>query len=146
MSTDDEERMIHQAVREELAKQRVISERRKTLWGDAPGQNAMANLCTLFPSLRGVPGTDPWDSMLLLRWLLTSEAVTTGSIHAAKFVLQVWNSRADYQQGARDDVQDGGLGLHDAVFTPFNVVEALAAWDGLHTKAFLTWAETPFWP
>jgi hypothetical protein len=145
MTKDDDLEPLN-AFRSEMAKQRSISADRLALWGSNPGQQAMSKLCSLFPTLQGSPGTEPWDSLRLLRWLLTDGAVTTGSYHAGKFVLQVWNSRADYQQGARDPIDKGGLGIEDAVFTPFNVVDALAAWDDAHTKAFLTWVHTPFWP
>ena len=141
---DDQEPL--EAFRSELAKQRAISKDRLALWGTNPGTEAMSKLCNLFPTLEGAPGTLPWDSMTLLRWLLTDGAVTAGSYHAGKFVLQVWNSRADYQQGARDSIDKGGLSMEEAVFTPFNIVDALATWDDAHTRAFLTWANTPFWP
>ena len=50
----------------------------------------MARLAHLFPSMRGVPGTDPWDAQQLIDWL-KSPAPTSGSSAAARFLLGVWN-------------------------------------------------------
>jgi hypothetical protein len=119
---------------------------RTQLWGDQGNRVAMERLCALFPTLRGVPGTSPWDAMHLLTWLVTSEAPTSGSRHAAKFVLQVWNSGDDWQEWARLPKDQDGLGIEDAVLQPFNAVAALAVWDEAHAKAFRTWVHTPFFP
>lgn len=128
-----------------IERARALEADRKTTWGD-DNRVAMTRLCNLFPTLVGVPGTDPWTPHELLRWLLTSGGPTSGSVHAAKFVLQVWNSAADWQALARAPVEDDGLGIDDARLTPFNVVAALGTWDHEHTSAFLRWAYTPFWP
>src|SRR5688572_31267540 len=80
------------------------------------------------PTLRGVPGTDPWNAMQLLEWLCTSGGVTTGSRHAARFVLQVWNPSTDWGALAMAPPAEEGLGLKGVELAPFNVVEALALW------------------
>lgn len=143
MSRDDEE--AKRRFFDDLDKQRAIAADRSALWG-ADRNVSMVRLCQSFPTLRGAPGTDPWDPMALLRWILGG-AATSGNTHAVKFVLQVWNSRVDWQQIARApaDSEHEGLGIKDAVLSPFNVVDALAVWDDEHTQAFLKWAHTPFW-
>lgn len=50
----------------------------------------MAWLCRQFPTLIGMPGTDPFDAIALHAWV-RSGAATSGSRHAVRFVLQVWN-------------------------------------------------------
>ena len=109
-------------------------------WGTEP-EERMRRLCASFPTLRGAPGTDPWDALRLVEWLCTSGAVTTGSRFAGQFVLQVWNPTTDW--GAQAKVS---LGLTEVALPPFNVVLALAHWDDDHEGAFRAWAELPFWP
>jgi hypothetical protein len=126
------------------AQQRAVVER----WG-AGGVAAggrMTRLCNAFPTLRGVPGTDPWNAMRFLEWLCASGAVTGGSRHAGRFVLQVWNASDDWGALAGAPVAEGGLGLKGVELLPFNVVDALASWDSDHTRAFRDWVELPFWP
>jgi hypothetical protein len=106
----------------------------------------MTRLCRSFPTLRGVPGADPWNAMQLLEWLCTSGGVTTGSKHAARFVLQVWNPSTDWGALAMTPPAEEGLGLKGVELAPFNAVEALAVWDSDHGRAFREWCELPFWP
>jgi hypothetical protein len=118
----------------------VRDERKRALWGSDMEQ-AMTRLCQSFPSLARIDCIDPWDATALLRWLCTSGAVTGGSRHAAKFVLQVWNSGADWQAIARKQLNDEELTLE-----PFNVVHAFGVWDEAHAAAFRVWVELPFFP
>jgi len=132
------------------ARIRAANDRRRQrdeFWGPE-GHGRMTKLCRLFPGLRhGVPGVDPWDQMALLRWLCTSGAVTSGSGHAAKFVLHVWNSQIDWAAVARAPVGDGdGLGLRRVKLEPFNLRYALGVWDDEHEAAFRQWVNLPFFP
>lgn len=130
---------------DDLEEQRRKQAATRERWGNDAAER-MRRLCRAFPSLRGVPGADPWDAMHLLAWLCTSGAVTTGSRHAAKFVLQVWNNSTDWAELARKPTAEEGLGLADVEFEPFNAVQALAVWDTEHDNAFRAWCELPFWP
>ena len=49
-------------------------------------------------------------------------------LHAARFVLNVWNSEDEWKIGR------------------FNVVNAMAAWDHEQRAAFLRWAQDPWFP
>jgi hypothetical protein len=49
-------------------------------------RQAMAALAVWFPSMRGVPGTDPWSVEHLIEWSHPG-APTSGSIWAARFLL-----------------------------------------------------------
>jgi len=130
---------------DELELQRNKLAATKEKWGEGSSQR-MVRLSHAFPTLPGVPGTDPWNAMHLLEWLCTSGAVTTGGKHAARFVLQVWNPSTDWGALAMKPAADEGLGLKDVELAPFNVVEALAVWDSDHDRAFREWCELPFWP
>ena len=129
---------------DELELQRAKLAATKEKWGE--GNERMVRLCRAFPTLRGVPGTDPWNALHLLEWLCTSGGVTTGSSHAARFILQVWNPSTDWGALAMKSLSEEGLGLQNVELQPFNVVKALAVWDSEHEAAFLAWAELPFWP
>ncbi|MDD9940779.1 MAG: hypothetical protein OXU20_06935 [Myxococcales bacterium] len=124
----------------ELARARTAATIERWGSGDDPAAR-MGRLCASFPSLRGVPGSDPWDAMQLLTWVCSSGAVTTGGRLAAQFVLQVWNPTTDWGAQARRILE-----IEDAELRPFNVVVALARWDDDHERAFRRWAELPFWP
>jgi hypothetical protein len=118
---------------------------RNALWG-RDERTRMTRLCWSFPTLVHADGVLPWNPERFLRWLLTSGAPGSGARHAAKFVLQVWNSSTDWAAWARESPEKDGLGIADAELAPFNVVDALAVWDDEHASAFRTWAELPFWP
>lgn len=144
-------------VRREIEEGRTREERKRDLWGPI-GPASMTRLCNLFPSLRGVEGTDPWSATTVLRWLCTSGEVTGGSEVAARFVLTVWNWDTDWARAAlvhgftkkrRGPKLDPGeyATLSQGPFPrPFNIVEAFGRWDYQHIRAFLAWAETPFFP
>ena len=113
-------------------------------WGDAQRER-MTRLCRAFPSLRDMPGTDPWDPRRFLRWFCSSDVTTAGD-HAGRFVLLVWNSSYDWAEWATTPEADGGLGLSEIELRAFSVVDAVRRWDNDHMKAFQAWVEVPFWP
>lgn len=82
-----------------------------------------------FPSLRSAPRM-PWSATTFYRWARTSPSITSGSHHAAAFVLSVWDSTGPWSKG------------HLA----FNVVRAFQSWDESHRNAFRRWAANPWWP
>jgi hypothetical protein len=129
----------------ELEQQRSKQSATLKRWGSDPAER-MERLCRAFPTLRGQPGTSPWNAMHLLEWLCTGGGVTTGSHHAARFVLQVWNSSTDWGALAMKTPEKEGLGLASVELSAFNVVQALAVWDSDHESAFRHWCELPFWP
>jgi hypothetical protein len=112
----------------------MIAER----WGTG-GADGMTRLARGFPMLAEARGIDPWDVGTFLRWACTAD-LTSSSLYAVRFVLQVWNARTDWRAAAADK------GLDGAHLEPFNVVDALAAWDDAHRAAFVSWCEAPFWP
>lgn len=93
----------------------------------------MAALGALFPSLRGVPGVDPWNADAIIAWAKTG-APTSGSIWAARFLLSVWNSSTDWAE----------LGLPPP--GRFDLFEAWGSWDSAHRAAALRWLTAPFHP
>lgn len=147
---------------------------RKQLWGE-PGPGRMVRLCALFPSLRGKPGTDPWNADDFIEWL-SGPAPTSGSRHAAMFVLGVWNPTTDWSEVAREQlprrqcngcdglgrVDEDGRGVRsggarcrgcdgEGTYQPtvpakFDYYGAMSSWDPDHVAAFLKWTEYPFWP
>lgn len=124
----------------DLERQRARAAARTLRWG-TDNLEQMRRLCDAFPTLRGKPGTDPFDAEVLLRWLLDTGGPTAGSSCAARFVLQVWDYGQDWRAFAKQ------LGIrHWRAFQPFNPVEALARWDAEHAQAFLAYCELPFHP
>ncbi len=126
-------------VQERLIAESLEIERRitKAMFAARPGQSEsvdklemMAALAESFPSLRGVPGTRPWDQYKLDEWATSSGAVTAGSLMAARFVLMVWsgNNNGPWKCGQ------------------FDMAEAVGRWDYRHQHAFLKWARKPFYP
>lgn len=88
---------------------------------------AIVALAHTFPTLRPARGLEPWDPEELERWAC-GPVPGSGALHAARFVLAVWNSNAPWACGG------------------FDAVRALAAWDGAHQAAFAAWAARPWWP
>lgn len=85
----------------------------------------MLALAESFPTLRGV--LRAWDPTALDRWaLLPSHGA--GAFNAARFVLSVYNPRADWKCGH------------------FDVHLALWSWDAEHHAAFAAWVQKPWWP
>jgi hypothetical protein len=101
----------------------------------------MTALCARFPSLREVPGTNPFDAIALLHWL-TSGAATSGSRWAALFVLQVWNNTTDWRKVAREN----GVKHAKGVPPRFDLFEAWPVWDDAHRAAAQTWLKEPIYP
>ena len=87
----------------------------------------------MLPSMRDVPGTDPWDVDALTEWA-NGPAPTSGSRGTARFLLGVWNPGADWTE----------YGL----IAPgrFAVFDAWSCWDEPHRRAVLVGLEAPFWP
>jgi hypothetical protein len=91
----------------------------------------MATLAETFPTLVGLPGLLPWDSVLFAEQL-GSPAITNARASAILFVLSVWNT--GFQ----------GVGV-DLIKNPFDVHSAMLSWDNQHRRAFLAWVADPFW-
>jgi len=73
----------------------------------------------------------PWNATNFYRWTRTSPEITSGSHHAAAFVLNVWDPTGPWTTSGR---------------LRFNVSVAFQHWDGAHRRAFLEWAQNPWWP
>lgn len=86
----------------------------------------MTDLALSFPSLEGAP-VDPFDADRLDEWAAAG-GNGSGSQHAARFVLSVWNYQAERAAG------------------PFVAVHAIGVWDDRHRAAFLEWCLDPWWP
>lgn len=94
----------------------------------------MSQLAESFHQLRhGVPGVRPFDAQKLARWLKTSGAVTSGSGHAARFVLSVWIGEVELKRDFRG-------------VATFDMHAALKCWDDGHRAAFMAWVRAPWWP
>lgn len=97
----------------------------------APGSPAslllerLSALASSFPSLRGKPGTKPFNGARLDDWAVHLDEDTCG-ISSARFVLAVYDSRATWKAGA------------------FDLFAAVKAWDRLHRRAFAEWAAAPW--
>jgi hypothetical protein len=98
---------------------------------------AMSQLANLFPTMRGVPGTNPWNVEKLIAWLNTG-APTSGSWHAAMFLLGVWNPSTKWNQE--------GVRMRKGASGKFDLFAAYAAWDHKHIQAMQEWIAAPFWP
>jgi len=98
---------------------------------------AMSELAKLFPTMRGVPGTDPWDVHQLIAWMNTG-APTTGSWHAAMFLLGVWNPHTKWNQE--------GVKMRKGSSGKFDLFVAMQGWDQQHIDAAMEWIRNPFFP
>lgn len=63
-------------------------------------------------------------------------AATSGSRHAAAFVLSVWSGLTQWRD---TQLRESGSGWK------FDLHEALQAWDDAHRAAFAAWAKDPWW-
>jgi len=97
------------------------------------GPLAMTALAKLLPSMRDVPGTDPWNADELIAWCRTG-APTSGSGWAARFLLSVWNPSTNWNE----------YGLPGA--GKFDLMEAWPVLDDAHQAAIMRWLDAPFWP
>lgn len=98
---------------------------------------AMSELANLFPTMRAVPGTDPWDVHQLIAWMNTG-APTTGSWHAAMFLLGVWNPYTKWNQE--------GVKMRKGASGKFDLLVAMQGWDQDHIDAAMEWIRNPFFP
>jgi hypothetical protein len=90
-------------------------------------EHSMSVLARTFPTLHAARGLTPWRPEDLEQWAC-GPVPGSGALHAARFVLTVWNSQAEWECGR------------------FDAVRALGAWDQAHQAAFLAWAMQPWWP
>ena len=97
----------------------------------------MSELANLFPTMRGVPGTNPWNVEALIAWMNTG-APTTGSWHAAMFLLGVWNPHTKWNQE--------GLKMRKGASGKFDLFAAMQGWDQQHIDAAVEWIRNPFFP
>ncbi len=116
----------------ELEAGRRRDELRRATW-PGHGRERMAALGRLFPTLREVPGIDPWEPEALIEWL-NGPAPGHGAACAGRFLLGVWNPGTDWTD----------LGLEPPGH--FDLFEAMACWDREHVGAMLKWLESPFFP
>lgn len=138
----------------------AAAERRASRW-HRDGRQAMAQLAALFPSMRGVPGTEPWDALPLLAWMCGS-APTGGSWLAARFLLGVWSPNnlwgdlaleegflALPEQISPEEAPRAQKWLDDQVARlnrPFDFFQAINTWDEKHAAAFMRFVAAPFFP
>lgn len=92
-------------------------------------------LAESFPSMRGV-FPDGWDVETLRKWW-NSGAPTHGSIHVARFLLQVWNMHTTAAEWRVFGFKR---------FESFSVAYALSSWDDEHRRAFVNYCREPFFP
>ncbi len=92
------------------------------------GDTKFIMLVESFPSLVGRPGVELWNANVLDLSAKRGAWTTGGSIHAVRFVLSVWDPNYKWKVG------------------PFSISQALQVWDGSHHRAFLAWAQKPWWP
>lgn len=135
--TDDID-ALERAARDYLARGRAFAQQKRERWGDDNLQS-MTRLVRRFPSLGDADGIEPWDAIRFLRWACDAD-MTSGRLHAVRFVLQVWNSSTDWTDAAAVE------GLDGRHLTAFNVVDACAVWDDAHRAACLAYIELPFQP
>lgn len=93
-----------------------------------------------FPSRKRAAGAQPWDAQKFLEWLC-SNGLSHGELLAARFVLGVWNSQADWEHEARLRRLP-----EPTASKRFDLLEAAGGWDRAHLDAVQAWLEAPFWP
>lgn len=92
------------------------------------GRERMTALARSFPTLAArAEGVDPWNAEVLDGWAC-GPVPGSGALHAARFVLAVWNGYAKWECG------------------PYLAVEAMSVWDREHRSACVAWATDPWWP
>jgi hypothetical protein len=86
----------------------------------------MVALARSFPTLaQQADGLDPFDPEKLDRWAC-GPVPSSGALHAARFVLGVFNPRARWQCGR------------------FDALAAIGTWDQAHRAAFVSWVASPW--
>jgi hypothetical protein len=92
--TGQDEASVRRCVADLEAQERKRDEMKQRF----PGTNRqqMTALCRLFPTLADeANGIDPWNADTFALWAVSTGACS-GALHAARFVLQVWNCSADW--------------------------------------------------
>jgi len=137
---NDLTRLDPEAVHAEAVREITTSIERQRRQRDRWPENlnhAMSELARLFPTMQGVPGTDPWDVHKLMGWMNTG-APTTGSWHAAMFLLGVWNPHTKWNQE--------GVKMRKGANGKFDLFVAMQGWDQQHIDAAMEWIRNPFFP
>lgn len=134
LSTKDHE--LHEEAVREIRDSMERGQRQRDRWPENLNR-AMSELAKLFPTMHGVPGTDPWDVHQLLAWMNTG-APTTGSWHAAMFLLGVWNPHTKWNQE--------GVKMRKGASGKFDLFVAMQGWDQQHIDAAREWIANPFFP
>lgn len=106
---------------------RPLSLRDRYYRSEVTGRQAIVDLALSFPTLRS---SFPW--LTAEKWEADKfdkmiGPQCDGAIHAARFVLSVWNPHPKRKCGKFD--------LHNA----------LSCWDRSHRAAFVAWAQDPWW-
>ena len=60
-------------------------------------EQAMSELVRMFPTLQTARGVQPWKPTEFVKWAAL-HGHSSGSAHAVRFVLLVWNSSADWRE------------------------------------------------
>lgn len=90
----------------------------------------MSELAERFPcmkmwSKRGRGGVRPFDSEAMDA---EGGVASSGELHVIRFLLGVFNSGVEWKSGR------------------FDLIRAYDVWDEAHRRAFVSWAQEPFWP
>ena len=113
----------------------AVERETKRRWPGTTPEERMSALAGRFPSMRDIPGADPWDEVAILHWC-NSGAPTGGSRWAARFLLAVWNPHTDWTTTEPALTSDGR----------FDLFQAWNAWDDEHRAAAMEWLQYPFYP
>ena len=87
----------------------------------------MSRLARQFPTLRQAAGTAPWDPDKLDAWAC-GPVPSGAAVHAARFLLSVWDNRRQWRCGC------------------FDLIEAIRTWDDDHATALRAWIGKPWLP
>lgn len=90
----------------------------------------MCEIVLSFPCLRHAVFRDrdgAWCARTFAGWAKRN-AYAQSEILAARFILAVWNPDSTRILGR------------------FDVIDALGTWDASNRRAFVSWAEAPWWP
>lgn len=86
----------------------------------------MLSLVWSFPCLQRCPLTS-WDAKKFASWAW-EKCHSSGELHAARFILNVWNPKTHWRLGK------------------FDMMRALGTWNANNRRGFLEWARDPWWP
>ena len=87
---------------------------------------AMRGLVASFHTLSEYPSEGPFEALRFQRWAKHTQS--SGGLHAARFVLSLWNPSGRWAIGR------------------FDLVHAMGVWDPSMRESFLAWAQSPWWP